>query len=337
MTSLKEIRERLLAQEAQTSGSNRSGFDNVIYPFWNIPENSSDTIRFLPDANESNPYFWRERQMIRIPFNGIKGGDEKTSVTVNVPCMEMWDERCPIHDELRPWFKDPALEDTARVYWKKRSYLFQGFVVSSDMTEEDAPENKIRRFQINPQIFNVIKSALMDPDFDELPTDYESGTDFKLTKSKKGQWADYSTSNWARKSRALSETEREAIATHGLFDLNDFMPKKPNEEELKAIVEMFEASVDGQMYDPERWAAFYRPRGVEKPNANAAPAATNVVTPQLKGDASDTNDEVPFDLDDDDIPAAKVTAPVEPAAAKPAAAKPAASAQDILAAIRNRS
>ena len=34
-------------------------------------------------------------------------------------------------------------------------------------------------------------------------------------------------------------------------------PKKPNAEELNAILEMFEASVDGQMYDVERFGAYY--------------------------------------------------------------------------------
>jgi hypothetical protein len=38
---------------------------------------------------------------------------------------------------------------------------------------------------------------------------------------------------------------------------------------------MFEASVDGQAYDTERWGAYYRPRGVSAPagGATAAPAA----------------------------------------------------------------
>ena len=109
-------------------------------------------------------------------------------------------------------------------------------------------ENQIRRFVIGPQIFKLLKSALMDPDMENLPTDYDSGTDFRLTKTQKGQYADYSTSNWARKERSLNEDERKAIIeTHGLYDLNDFMPKRPNDEELRIIMEMFEASVDGNL------------------------------------------------------------------------------------------
>ena len=80
------------------------------------------------------------------------------------------------------------------------------------------PENPIRRFVIGPQIFKLLKSALMDPDMENLPTDYDAGTDFRLVKTQKGQYADYSTSNWARKERSLNESERQAIETNGLFD-----------------------------------------------------------------------------------------------------------------------
>ena len=91
----------------------------------------------------------------------------------------------------------------------------------------------------------------MDPDFPEIPTDYEAGTDFRIMKFTKGQYADYSTSNWVRRERSLNQEERDAINTNGLFNLNDFLPKKPGADELNAIFEMFEASVDGQLYDPD--------------------------------------------------------------------------------------
>ncbi len=199
MATLAEIRAKLLAQDnksADNANANR-GVD-AIYPFWNMDTDSTSVIRFLPDADQSNTFFWRERQIIKMTFPGVKGGDESKPVTVQVPCVEMWGDTCPVHAEIRPWFKDPSMEDIGRKYWKKRSYIFQGFVVTDPMNEE-TPENPIRRFVIGPQIFKLLKSALMDPDMENLPTDYDAGTDFRLTKTQKGQYADYSTSNWARK------------------------------------------------------------------------------------------------------------------------------------------
>ena len=279
MATLAELRAKLAAQDQRQAGARET--DNAIYTFWNIPNDTSATMRFLPDGDESNTFFWQERQMIRMPFPGVKGQDEAKPVTVNVPCVEMWGDTCPVHAEIRPWFKDPALEDIGRKYWKKRSYIFQGFVINDPLGEDAPPENPIRRFVINPSIYKIIKAALMDPDMEDLPTDYKNGTDFRLIKTQKGQYADYSTSNWARRERSLSEEEMEAIETHGLFNLSDYLPKRPSASDITVIYDMFQASVDGELYDPAKWADYYRPYGVSastKP-ATAQVAQTETVTP----------------------------------------------------------
>ena len=211
-----------------------------------------------------------------------------------------------------------------RKYWKKRSYIFQGFVRENPLADDKAPANPIRRFIIGPQIFTTIKSALMDPELEELPTDLMRGLDFRISKGSKGGFADYSGSKWSRKETALTEAEQAAIAEHGLFDLSTFLPKKPGEVELKVIKEMFEASVDGQSYDTERWGQYFRPAGVNAPAGSSAPA-TDETAPATKtapapvATSSDFDDEEP----------AVASAPVE---AKPATQK----AEDILAMIRAR-
>ena len=80
MATLAEIRAKLLEKEQRTGGNYQS--DNAIYAFWNIPENSTATLRFLPDVDDTNTFFWKERQMIRLAFPGIKGQDESRNVTV---------------------------------------------------------------------------------------------------------------------------------------------------------------------------------------------------------------------------------------------------------------
>jgi len=279
MATLAEIRAKLQEQEVKRS-PNSSGGDNAIYPFWNIPEGTTATLRFLSDKDPNNTFFWVERQMIRLPFAGIKGSSEAKPTTVQVPCMEMWGEPCPVLSEIRPWFKDPSLEDMGRKYWKKRSYIFQGFVVNSPMEEDSTPENPIRRFVINPSIFNIIRSALMNPDMEDLPTDVEKGRDFKLTKTQKGGYADYSTSTWSFKERTVSDSERSAIDSHGLHNLGDYLPKKPSAEEVKIIAEMFKASVDGELYDESRFGQHYRPAGMaSSPRTNSNSATTTTAAP----------------------------------------------------------
>ena len=324
MATLSEIRARLQAAENKQGGQ-ASGGDNSIYPHWNLEEGQSCNLRFLPDGNPKNTFFWTERAMIRLPFNGIKGEMESKQVMVQVPCMEMYGETCPILTEVRPWFKDKSLEDMGRKYWKKRSYIYQGFVRDNPLTDDKNPENPIRKFVIGPQIFAIIKGALMDPELENLPTDYSAGLDFRIAKTQKGGFADYNTSKWARKESALTEAEQAAVDKYGLFDLSTFLPKKPTAVELKVIKDMFEASVDGQPFDAERWGQYYRPAGMSAPVGTAAAADVDEDTPVAKPAAK----AAPVDaFDDEDTPVA--TAPV----AKPAEGNK--KAEDILAMIRAR-
>jgi hypothetical protein len=98
---------------------------------------------------------------------------------------------------------------------------------------------------------------------------------------------------------------------------------------LKVIKEMFEASVDGQPYDTERWGQYFRPAGVQAPGGTgAAHADEDTPAPAAKAAPVATPAPAADNGFDDDTPVA--SAPV---------AKPAASgqnAQDILAMIRSR-
>lgn len=260
--SLKEIRERLQKQINNIQDGNVQ-LDNSIYPFWNLQDGSMSEIRFLPDANEKNVFFWVEKLTIKLPFQGTINGQNNTNnlVYVSVPCMEMYGKKCPIQEEIRPMWKDDSLKETAKVYYKKRSYIFQGFVVKDGLDEQNPPENPIRKFMINVSLFKIIRDTLMDPDIEDLVIDFDKGRDFRIKKTKRGNYSDYSTSQFTLKSRALTKEEREAIQTYGLNDLSSFLPPEPNSKELNIIMDMFQASLEGEPYDYERWGDFYRPLG----------------------------------------------------------------------------
>ena len=121
-----------------------------------------------------------------------------------------------------------------------------------------------------------------------------------------------------------------AVNNHGLFNLSDFLPKKPGEVEVKVLTEMFEASVDGEAYDAERWSNYFRPAGMQArtgdpQNRSAAPAPTPTPTPAA---STDTGWQDP-------APAAAAPQPAPAAEAAPAEEN-AGGAQDILAMIRAR-
>ena len=330
--TLAQIREKLQSQDNKSQNSGTG--DNSVYPHWNIQEGTTARIRFLPDGNQNNGFFWIERAMIKLPFVGVKGQADSKRVEVQVPCIEMYGKEynCPILAEVRTWFKDPGMEEMGRKYWKKKSYLFQGFVRDNPLADDRTPENPIRRFLISPQIFSLVKASLMDPELENLPTDYEAGLDFLVSKTAKGGYADYSISKWSRKESALTSDELAAIEKYGLFDLASFLPKKPSEVELKVMKEMFEASVDGRPYDLEAWGSYYKPFGLNAPASSsntsdeaprAAVSAKAVSRPVVADD-----DDTPFATDVDETPAEVA----EPVKAKAGTQR----AEDILAMIRNR-
>lgn len=252
VTPLEKLREALRKMEYKKVEK-----DDSIYPYWNLKEGEHCMIRFLPDADETNCFFWREKQFIRLPFRGTVEEPSKR-VIVQVPCIDMYGKRrCPIMEEITPWFRDPNKEELARIYWKKKSYIFQGFIVVDPLNER--VENPIRKLFISTSIFKIIKSSLMDPDIEDTPIDFEKGRDFKLEKTRKGGFADYSTSKWAMKTRPLSPFELEAIETYGLNKLSDLLPKEPSDKEVEIIYEMFQASLNDELYDFSKWGNYYRP------------------------------------------------------------------------------
>jgi hypothetical protein len=120
----------------------------------------------------------------------------------------------------------------------------------------------------------------------------------------------------------LTEVEQAALEAHGLFNLADFLPKKPSEAELRVIKEMFEASVDGRPYDNDKWGAYYRPYGLEAP---AGVASEVVETAPSKPAVKETS--VPWDEDEPATSSQPVEVPKATSSDK---------AQDILAMIRAR-
>jgi hypothetical protein len=93
---------------------------------------------------------------------------------------------------------------------------------------------------------------------------------------------------------------------------------------------MFEASVDGQAYDADRWGAYYKPRGVTIVTAEAAPASA----PAAQAEPAIHEDDGALDTPVSTPAVAEAAAPTAPVATPPAGG--AARAEDILAMIRNR-
>jgi hypothetical protein len=94
--------------------------------------------------------------------------------------------------------------------------------------------------------------------------------------------------------------------------------------------EMFEASVDGQPYDLERWGAYYRPFGLEAPAGSTAaqPEAAPAQAVSAPATAPVAESKAPWEGEE----AAEASEPIKVPTSAPSSDK----AQDILAMIRAR-
>jgi hypothetical protein len=276
------MKQQLLANQKKNNreegGQRSSGGDNASYPFWNIPVGQTAHLRFLPDADPDNVFFWAQREVIKLPFQGVAGGQYPTDklVTVTVPCVDMFDGMtCPITAAIRPWWKgDEDAVALARKYYKKKSYIFQGFVVASPFEEQTVPENPIRRFVLNPSLYDIVKESLMSPEMEYAPIDFVEGRDFKVSKTQKGEYANYQTSSWSFRTRSLGEVELAAIEKYGLYDLKEYKGPRPDAAGLEIIKAMFQDSLDGKPFDMASFGEHYRPYGSRDSDGGDADAIT---------------------------------------------------------------
>jgi len=144
---------------------------------------------------------------------------------------------------------------------------------------------------INPTLFEVIEKAILDPDLTDVPYDYVGGRDFRITKTRKGEWANYSSSSFSMKTRSLNETELMAIEKYGLFNLKEFLGRVPDSDELAALKAMLDASLRGEPYDYASFGKYYKPfsRGGSDASISEAGARQVAETVPAKPVTSETH------------------------------------------------
>ena len=262
----------------------------LFYPFWKMQENQTAVVRFLPDVDEDNPMmFLVENLTHELHINGEK----KT-----VPCLSMYDEGCPICDLSRKYY-DEKNEPLGKKYYRKRDYIGQVIIIESPIDHDQAKLVKLISF--GPKIFQRIQAAFKSGDLELPPFELKGGYNFRLNKTKAGQWADYSTSSFAPRA---TDIEDAVIAQLELYDLKNYRETKVERGVVEAML-------------------LAEQTGAPAPQASAAPAyvAPAVITP-----ASITTSQAPSE------------APASAPASTPQAAAPSGDAPkvDILAQLRER-
>lgn len=224
-----------------------------------IPDNTQAAVRFTHDADDSNDLLHVEGCHLLLPFAGMIGSEQDTDdfVAVRVPCFDQWKRgTCPVLQDTKPYWKHDHTKDFARTYYKVRTYFYTGFVVSTPSPEPSVPENPIRVFPISKQLHDRIQSGLLNAEFEMSPADPEEGRDFRIIKSKRGEFPNYDQSLFSARSRAWTEAEHEAVDKYGLVEMSTLLGTEPSAEVREQVWQMYQDSIALKPFDAKKYPDF---------------------------------------------------------------------------------
>ena len=262
-----------------------SAGQNNYYKFWDMTAGSTATIRFLPDANQDNPFgFLVEKSMHNLKING----EHRT-----VPCLKMYGEECPICKVSAAYYsKDDKV--LGKQYYRKKQHLAQALVVKDpfpkDPETDENSEGKVKLISINYSIFQIIKNAIEQGELDQLPHDYIGGANFIIQKDQNGEYPSYVLSKFSRKSTDLPEALINELKGK-LVDLSTLLPKNPGRDKVEA---MLEAALSGAplLESAPAPAAEEEEEEIPKPVVKSAKIAA-LATAFAADDSDDSDEEVP--------------------------------------------
>ena len=255
-TQLEKIRAALAASEAKSKSEHTSDYSSPVFPFWKLETGQSVTVRLLPIQDQLFP--WIEKNTGRMPFQGIVGGNYPTDNTSSV--VYPYPSKNPVAQHIKDlgWWKDtasPEQRQLARTYYVKRKYVYACLVINSPLPDDG--QGLVRILELGPNLHDTVKNILMNPEIEDIVTDFEAGRDLKITKSKKGEFADYS-GNFSFKARALSQSERHVIEQAGIPDLAKHIGTPLTQAGIDLLMPLFNDSVNGLPFDHDRFGEHFR-------------------------------------------------------------------------------
>lgn len=283
---LNALRAKYTAETAKIKNTSNN-FTATVFDFRNLKVGDSVRIRFIDDT-EPNDVFWRERRTRNLKFNSVKdttGAVLNQATYVDIPAFNkkfdevLWSnppaEYLYANDEDviqkrigNFWDGTDAGKELYNKFKRRKTYVMRGFL-ESDV--EGYERNKVYRFIVTEDLFNLISSFMKDTEIAYAPTDKQNGLDFIINVTGKNsningktqEVKDYTTSKYARKETPLTTEELNYLSNNELPPLITYVYPRPNAEQETAMVEMFEAIMNDDPYDVARWGKYYKPNNVQ--------------------------------------------------------------------------
>lgn len=222
--SLAELTEQF-KQKTNEGGSGNATW-KLFFNFWKADMDTVSTVRFLPDADEENPMgFLVENLAHELVINGKR---EK------VPCLKMYGEDCPICALSQNYYDEKSTdhnETLGKKYYRKKSYIGQVLVIDTPIEHDQ--EQLVKLIEFGPAVFKQIQAAFQSGDLEEAPFELKGGYNFRIKKSKSGEYASYTTSSFAPKQTDVDDA---VIEKMNLFSLAEYRTPRVTRDVLEAML-----------------------------------------------------------------------------------------------------
>lgn len=222
----KSLADLASAFSQKASGGSGDQTWKLFFNFWKAPVDSVSTVRFLPDADEENPMgFLVENLAHELTINGKR---EK------VACLKMYGEDCPICSLSQMYYDEKSPEHNealGKKYYRKKSYI--GQVVVVDTPIEHDQEQLVKLMEFGPKIFKQIQASFASGDLEEAPYELKGGYNFRIKKSKSGEYADYGTSSFSPKQ---SDVADDVIESMNLYSLAEYRTPRITRDIMEAML-----------------------------------------------------------------------------------------------------
>ena len=225
-------------KKKESEGGENTGFWDKFYPFYKMDFEQTVEFRFLPDLDEENPLgFIVENKYHELMINGKKK---------RIACAKMFGESCACCEHSQKYY-DEGDDKMGKAFWRKLDYIVQGLIISTPFEypiKDD--ENPVRMLSLGPKLYKVIEAKIVKGDLEEMPYDMVNGYNFRINKTHQGEYADYTTSDFARKSTPIPES---FLSNLELYDLKKFRYGQIEREQMEAMIEAF---LTGRSYEAEK-------------------------------------------------------------------------------------
>lgn len=268
--SLASLAEQFAKKTNEGSGNGDQSW-KLFFNFWKADNDTVSVVRFLPDADETNPMvFLVENLSHELVVNGRR---EK------VPCLKMYGEDCPICELSQSFYdkKSPDFDEArGKKYYRKKSYIGQILVISTPLEHDQ--EQLVKLIEFGPAVFKQIQAAFQSGDLEESPCEFKGGYHFRIKKTKSGEYASYTTSSFAPKQ---SDIDDDVIESLELFNLGEYRTARKTAQELEAMLAADQTGGTVQEAKPDAGLTLKKkakPATVDADDAGVEPAETKTET-----------------------------------------------------------